>query len=293
MKYAWISDHADAFPVAVLCRVLGVSSSGYYNWRTRPASRQRQRREAIAAAAVKAHHDSNRIYGYRKVHQDVVQEAKLDCCRETVRRVLGDLGLRSKVKRRFVVTTDSAHGRPVAANLLDRDFAATAPNQKWAADITYLPTGEGWLYLATVMDLYSRRIVGWAMSQNIDAGLVSEAMSMAVLQRRPAEGLLHHSDRGSQYASADYAELLGELGVVVSMSRKGDCWDNAAMESFFGSLKTEWTADKAYHTRAQARQDVFKYIEVFYNRKRRHASLDYLSPVAYEERYEATMTPAA
>ena len=293
MRYAWIKDHIDDYPAAMLCRVLDVSAGGYYDWLGREPSARQKRRERIAAAAQKSYHDSNRIYGYRKVHKDVVQEAKIDCCLETVRRVLAEKRLFSRVKRRFVVTTDSKHDNPVAENLLDRDFTASAPNQKWTADITYIPTGEGWLYLAAVMDLYSRRIVGWSMSQNIDAKLVCDALRMAVLQRKPLDGLMHHSDRGRQYTAGDFVELMDKHKIVCSMSRKGNCWDNAVMESFFGSLKTEWTFDKSYKSRSEAEQDIFKYIEVFYNRKRRHASLGYVSPAAYEELYESTVTQAA
>jgi putative transposase len=293
VRYAWIQDHAGTYPVALLCHILDVSASGYYDWRDRKPSARQQRRERIAAAAGRSYHDSRRIYGYRKVHQEVVQEARIDCCRETVRRVLAEQGLFSRVKRRFVVTTDSRHDRPVAENLLDRDFTASAPNRKWTADITYLPTAEGWLYLSVVLDVFSRRIVGWSMSSNLDAALVSEALRMALLQRRPGEGLLHHSDRGVQYTSGDFVKLLNEHGITCSMSRKGDCWDNAVTESFFGSLKTEWTLEKSYRTRAEAKQDVFQYIEVFYNRKRRHASLGYVSPAEYEERYEATVNQVA
>ena len=293
MRYAWIKDHAGNYPVVILCSTLDVSVSGYYDWLGRAPSARQQRRQRIAAAADKFYHDSNRIYGYRKVHKDVVQEAKIDCCLETVRRVLAEKGLYSKVKRRFVVTTDSNHNQPVADNLLDRDFAASAPNRKWTADITYIPTVEGWLYLAAVMDLYSRRIVGWSMSANIDAELVCDALRMALLQRQPDDGLMHHSDRGVQYTADDFVKLLNEHKITCSMSRRGNCWDNAVMESFFGSLKTEWTFDKSYKTRAEAMQDIFKYVEVFYNRKRRHASLGYLSPAAYEKLYEATVTQAA
>jgi len=293
VRYAWIKDHASNYPVAILCHTLDVSVSGYYGWLVRKPSVRQQRREQIASAARKSYQDSNRIYGYRKVHKDVVQEAKIDCCLETVRRVLAEKGLFSKVKRQFVVTTDSNHNQAVADNLLDRNFTASAPNLKWTADITYIPTAEGWLYLSSVMDLYSRRIVGWSMSANIDSELVCDALRMAVLQRKPAAGLMHHSDRGVQYTADNFVDLLEEHKITCSMSRRGNCWDNAVMESFFGSLKTEWTFDKSYKTRAEAMQDIFKYVEVFYNRKRRHASLGYLSPAAYEELYEATVTQAA
>ncbi len=195
-------------------------------------------------------------------------------------------GLRSKVKRAFVVTTDSSHGQPIAANLLAREFDADKPNRKWAADITYIRTREGWLYLAAIMDLYSRRIVGWSMSASIDANLVDAALQMAVQGRRPGKDLIHHSDRGVQYASDQYQGLLGRHGITCSMSRKGDCWDNACMESFFGKLKTEWVCGRTYGDHSEARLELFWYIEVFYNRKRRHASLGYVSPVDYEQRVQ-------
>ena len=293
MKYAWIKAHSSQYPIAVQCRVLEVSASGYYEWCLREPSDRCRLREKIAEAAEVFYHDSGGIYGYRKVHEDVVQEAKIDCCRETVRRVLREKALFSKVKRRFVVTTDSNHNRAVAENLLDRDFSAARPNEKWTADITYIPTSEGWMYLAIVLDVFSRRVVGWSMSQCIDAELVCDALRMGLLQRDVASGLMHHSDRGCQYASDDFGKLMSKHGIVCSMSRKGNCWDNAITESFFGSLKTEWTRDKSYATREEAKQDVFKYIEVFYNRKRRHASLGYISPAAYEKQYQSKVNQAA
>ena len=292
MRYAWIQEHTKTFPVAVMCRVLQVSTSGYYDWLGRKPSSQQQRREQIAQQAAHSYFESKRIYGYRKVYQDLLEGGVL-CCEETVRRIMRRIGLYSRIKGKFVVTTDSGHDLIVAANLLDRNFTAEMPNQKWVADITYVATDEGWLYLAAVMDLFSRRIVGWAMSEHIDASLVVSAMAMALSQRRPEVGLLHHSDRGSQYASDVFQELLQDNGIVCSMSRKGDCWDNACMESFFGSLKTEWVTVKKYKTRDEAEKDIFKYIELFYNRKRRHAALGYLSPAAYEESYETKQQLAA
>ncbi len=292
MRYAWIQEHTKTFPVAVMCRVLQVSTSGYYDWFQRKPSSQQQRREQIAQQAARSYFESKRIYGYRKVYQDLLEGGVL-CCEETVRRIMRRIGLYSRIKRKFVVTTDSGHDLIVAANLLDRNFTAEMPNQKWVADITYVATDEGWLYLATVMDLFSRRIVGWAMSEHIDASLVVSAMAMALSQRRPEVGLLHHSDRGSQYASDVFQKLLQDNSIVCSMSRKGDCWDNACMESFFGSLKTEWISAKKYKTRDEAEKDIFKYIELFYNRKRRHAALGYLSPAAYEESHERKQQLAA
>ena len=285
MKYAWIKEHDKQFPIAVMSLVLQVSTSGYYAWLERQPSVQQQRHQYIAQAVGRSYFESERIYGYRKIHQDLL-EANVVCCKETVRRIMREIGLYSRIKRKFVLTTDSEHDMVVAENLLGRDFISTSPNQKWVADITYIPTAQGWLYLAAVMDLYSRRIVGWSMSNRIDSELVVWAMHMAISQRKAVTGLLHHSDRGSQYCSEVFQELLDENKIVCSMSRKGNCWDNACMESFFGSLKTEWVGHKKYQTRQEAKDDIFKYIELFYNRRRRHASLGYLSPVAYEELYE-------
>jgi transposase InsO family protein len=282
VKYAWIKEHAQEFPIAVMCKVLKVSDSGYYGNLVRPPSAAGQRRRHIAQAAAKFYFQSERIYGYRKVYEDL-RHASIDCCRETVRRIMCQIGLYSRVKRKFVHTTDSNHNMAVAQNLLARDFTADAVNTKWAADITYVPTEEGWLYFAAVMDLFSRRIVGWSMSEHIDSKLATDALQMAISQRRPKDGLLHHSDRGVQYASDNFQDLLEDNGIVCSMSRKGNCWDNACMESFFGSFKMEWISGKKYMSFEEAKKDVFKYVEMFYNRRRRHASLGYLSPAEYEE----------
>jgi transposase InsO family protein len=285
MRYQWIKKHRRHYPLALMCQVLQVSTSGFYDWLKRPPSKQQQRKEKIAQAATRFYFESYRIYGYRKVWEDLIEQ-NIICCPETVRRVLRDLGLFSRTKRKFVVTTDSKHSEPVADNLLKRDFTAVAPNQKWLTDITYIPTRQGWLYLAAVLDVFSRRVVGWSMSERIDTELTKSALSMATVQREVAPGLLHHSDRGVQYASEAYQQKLADLEIICSMSGKGDCWDNAMMESFFGSLKTEWIYGKDYSTRQEAKQDVFKYIELFYNRQRRHASLDYVSPAEFEKRYE-------
>ena len=282
MKYAWIKKYVKEFAVSNMCDVLQVSTSGYYGWLEHKPSTQQQRRGHIAQAAARFYFESERIYGYRKIYEDL-RQANIDCCRETVRRIMNEIGLFSRVKRKFVHTTDSDHDMAVAQNLLDSDFTAAAVNKKWAADITYIPTEQGWLYLAAVMDLYSRRIIGWAMSEHIDSDMVTSALQMAISQRKPQTGLLHHSDRGSQYASDNFQDLLDDNGIVCSMSRKGNCWDNACMESFFGSFKTEWVRDKKYSSFTEAKKDIFKYVEIFYNRRRRHASLGYLSPAAYEE----------
>ena len=221
------------------------STSGYYDSLKRLPCEQLVRRRSIAQAAAVSYFESNRIYGHRKVHEDLLAEGVI-CCRETVRRIMRDIGLYSRIKRKFVVTTDSNHALKIAENILNRDFTANSANQKWAADITYIPTKLGWLYLAVVMDLFSRRIVGWAMSENIDSVLVQSAMKMALLHRDPDKGLIHHSDRGVQYAAEDFQDLLNDNKVVCSMSRKGNCWDNACVESFFGNLKAEWVKEKIY-----------------------------------------------
>jgi len=292
VRYAWIKRHKRLFPTMVMCNVLKVSTSGYYGSIKRNPSSGHIRRKAIAQAAAHSYFESNRIYGHRKVHRDLAEEGVI-CCRETVRRIMRDIGLYNRIKRKFVVTTNSNHTLKIAKNLLGRDFTSKAPNHKWAADITYIPTKMGWLYLAVVMDLFSRRIVGWAMSENIDSQLVQSAMKMSIKHRNPETGLIHHSDRGVQYASEGFQELLDDNDVACSMSRKGNCWDNACVESFFGSLKSEWVKGKLYESFDDGRNDIFKYIEVFYNRKRRHASLGYVSPVVYEEMHEMKQGRAA
>lgn len=285
MKYAWIKDCKEGYTVSLMCKVLKVSTSGYYDWSKRKPGKRQQRRGILTDAVKASHRGSYEIYGYRKVHEDLVQEHKLDCCKETVRKIMKENGLKSRVKSRFVRTTDSDHEFKCAENILDREFAIYCPDKVWMADITYVSTKEGWLYLSSIMDLYGRRIVGWAMSDRIDTNLVSDALGMAFMHRGKISDLLHHSDRGSQYCSDMYQEVLQRNGITCSMSRKGDCWDNACMESFFGSLKTEWIGDKKYETRAEAQKDIFFYIEMFYNTQRRHASLGYVSPAEYEALY--------
>ena len=291
MRCAWIDEQRDFYPVGLLCRVLKVSRSGYYAWRRREPSPGTQRRQEIAQAVQHSHRDSHETYGYRRVHRDLVEDHEIACCRETVRHIMADLGLWGKHKRRFVKTTDSNQDEPIATNRLQRDFTATRPDQKWVADITYIRLAEGWLYLAVILDCFSRRVVGWSMSRRIDAALVCQALENALLLRCPQSDLVHHSDRGVQYASQRLRDLLRREGLTMSMSRKGDPWDNAMMESFFGSLKTEWI-DTDYATEEEAQLAVFKYIEMFYNPIRRHSALGYLSPAEYERHYEAgQLTP--
>jgi putative transposase len=292
VKYAWAHEQRDSYPVGLMCHILEVSRSGYYAWRDREPSNKAQRRQQIGEAVRQSHQDSHGIYGHRKVHQDLIEDHKVDCCKETVRRVMAEMGLSGKQKKRFIKTTDSDHDQPIASNLLKRDFTAKGPDQKWLADITYIRLSQGWLYLAVVLDCYSRRIVGWAMSRHIDADLVCDALSMALLHRCPKSKLLHHSDRGVQYTSEAMRKLLDEHGLTMSMSRKGNPWDNAMMESFFGSLKREWI-ENPYDSEPEARMSIFKYIELFYNPVRRHSSLGGTSPVEYERRYHVKKQKSA
>ena len=282
MKYRFIDEHRIQWPVRLMCRVLQVSPGGYYGWRDRPASARQQRREALASEIQAIHREVKERYGSPRMHAELVARG-LSCCVNTVAKLMRQHGIAAKTKRKFRCTTDSNHDLPVADNLLARQFAPAAVNQAWVADITYIPTAEGWLYLAAVEDLYSRQIVGWSMGERITSRLVVDALEMAVSRRLPGEGLLAHSDRGSQYASEHYQRLLGRHGITCSMSRRGDCWDNAPMESFFASLKKELVHHEDYRSRAEARASLFEYIEAFYNRVRRHSALGYLSPVEYEQ----------
>ena len=282
MKFAFIKAHRRFWPVNVICGVLGVTRSGFFAWLKREVSERHHRRQELAEK-IKATHEENRgVYGSPRIFEALRADGVKVCC-NTVAKVMREEGICAKVKRKFVPrTTDSGHDQPVAANVLDRQFEAELPDQKWAADITYVDTDEGWLYVAGVIDLCSRKIVGWAMADHLRTDLVSDALQMALARRDPKEGLLHHSDRGVQYASEDYQKVLAEHGIEVSMSNKGDCWDNAVMESFWGTLKTELVYQEHYATREEAKASIFEYIEVFYNRKRLHSSLGYVSPEMFE-----------
>jgi transposase InsO family protein len=282
VRFAFIQEHCREFPVELLCQVLEVSRSGYYAWEQRAPSPRAQRHAELDAQIHQAYDAGRGVYGSPRVHREL-QERGVKCCENTVARRMKACQLRAKTRRRFVVrTTDSRHAHPVAANTLDRQFQQPQPNRAWAADITYIPTQEGWLYLAAVIDLCSRKIVGWATADHLRAELTSEALEMALLQRRPTGELLHHSDRGVQYACDDYQGLLAQHGLSCSMSRVGNCYDNAVIESFFGTLKTELVYHEQYPTREAARRSLFEYIEVFYNRQRRHSALNYQSPARYE-----------
>ena len=277
--------YRERYPVVRMCQVLSVSSSGYYAWRQRRPSRRQVENEQLAEEIRQIHQDSYETYGSPRIHAEL-QERGISCNRKRVERLMRLHQIRAVCKRRRRYTTDSAHSLPVAPNLLDQDFVAEAPNQKWVADISYIWTAEGWLYLAAILDLFSRKIVGWAMGERVNRHLVHKALQMALTTRRPEaapKGLpLHHSDRGSQYASHDYRALLADHQIQVSMSRTGNVYDNSVMESFFATLKTELVHRRRYQTRAEAATDLFAYIEGFYNRRRRHSSLGYLSPEQFE-----------
>lgn len=274
------------FTVRELCRVLEVSESGYHRWRKRQPSHRSERDEQLLTKIEASHTGSHRRYGSPRVWADLRQQGE-QVSKKRVARLMRSRGLRGAMPRkRRVVTTDSRHAYTVAQNVLDRQFTAAAVNQKWVSDITYVATNEGWLYLATVMDLFSRRIVGWSMSDRIDQELTLSALRMALSARQPAEGLVHHSDRGSQYAAGSYQHLLGDWGITSSMSRKGNCWDNAVIESWHRTLKVELIAGACYATRAEARMSIFEYIEIFYNQQRRHSTLGYKTPAEFERAHE-------
>lgn len=277
--------HQGRFKTALMCRVFEVSRSGFYEWRNRPQS-QRSKDDQVLKAKIQIHHKKSRsTYGTRRV-QKALAGAGIFASRRRIGRLMKEAGLKCKARRKFKATTDSAHSRPVADNLLDRNFNAAQPNQAYVGDITYIQTREGWLYLAVFLDLYSRSVVGWSMSNRITAELVCDALQMAICKRRPPAGLLVHSDRGSQYASDSFQRLLKANKFRCSMSRKGNCWDNAPSESFFHTLKTELVFDADFKTREQAKQMIFEYIEVFYNRERLHSSNDYMSPSDFESKLD-------
>jgi putative transposase len=283
VRFAWIQRHQDDWPIEVLCEVLNVTRGGYYDWMNEPDQTPAQRRQEELLERIRAAHEASRqTYGSPRITAEL-KGGGVRVCRNTVAKWMRKADLRPRRRRKFVpATTDSNHDLPIAPNRLDRDFAASAPNRKWVCDLTYIWTDQGWLYLATVMDLFSRRIVGWSMQDHLRTSLTSQALTMALQARKPQPGLLHHSDRGVQYASEEYQRLLKMHGIVCSMSRTGDCYDNAAAESFFATLKRELINGKRYATLDEAKRDLFEWIEVFYNRQRRHSALGYVSPEAFE-----------
>lgn len=284
MKYQFVAKHQNKYPVKRICAMLDISRSGYYAWKKRKPSQREHDNQVLIDHIRRIYKLSRRTYGSPRVHAQLGKQG-ITCNRKTVAKLMRQDGLKGQRKYHRVITTNSKHNFPVAANLLKQDFYADQPNQKWVADITYIPTAEGWLYLAGVLDLFSRKIIGWEMSAQIDASLVEKALRMALYLRQPGFGLIHHSDRGSQYASHQIRNLLITNRIQVSMSGKGNCYDNAVMESFFGTLKNEWVHHQKYRTRSQARTDIFSYIEGFYNTARLHSSLGYLSPNEFEAVY--------
>lgn len=285
MRFGFIAKHRGAWPVNLLCGALGVSRSGYYAWLSRPRSKRSLDDEIVGNLVRQSFIASDRTYGARRVWRDVLAEGH-SCGLHRVERLMRQQALKARPRRRGL-PKDRGERNGIAGNLLDRQFQAASPNQKWVADFTYIWTAEGWLYVAVVLDLFSRRAVGWSMQNSMTSQLVADALMMAVWRRGKPSSLLHHSDQGSQYTSEHFQGLLREQGITCSMSRAGEVWDNSAMESFFSSLKTERTARKVYRSRAEARSDVFDYIERFYNPTRRHSTLGYLSPIAFEAAIKA------
>lgn len=280
MKYRFINEYRSKFHVVKMCRVLEVSSSGYYDWLKNPVSEKKRSDAMLTKKIIEAHESTRKIYGSKRLCEELNRRGTF-CGKNRVARLMKQNGIRSKRIKKFKATTNSSHNLPVAPNLLNQDFNVQKNNQVWVSDITYIPTGEGWLYLAAIVDLYNRKVVGWAMNSTMTRELVIAAFRQAIWRYRPPAGVIHHSDRGSQYASHEYRGLLKAYGFQASMSRKGNCYDNASMESFFGSLKTELIYLTKFKTRAEARLEVFEYIEIFYNRVRLHSSLGYKTPDEY------------
>jgi putative transposase len=281
MKYQFIEEHKHEFAIVVMCSVLAVSESGFYAWRARPTCRRKQEDAQLTQEIWQVFEVHQGRYGAPRIYRDLHDEG-ISCSRKRVARLMRVEELSASPKRRRVRTTKRDETHPVALNILNRDFQAKEPNKKWVTDITYIPTMQGWLYVAVILDLYSRMVVGWSMSSNCDEKLAERALEQALARRRPQAGLLHHSDRGSQYTAHAYQAYLQRYGIQPSMSRKGNCWDNAVAESFFGTLKEECVKEMVYASRDEARGALFTYIEVYYNRVRRHSTLGYVSPLHYE-----------
>ena len=281
MRFAFIEKYSKRWPVVIMCRVLKVTRSGFYAWRKRPESRRSLRRKRLTKMIQIVHAESGRTYGSPRIYRRLLALG-YRCCVNFVAKLMRLARIAAKTRRKFKRTTDSRHNRPVAPNLLERNFSPKGKNQAWVTDITYIPTREGWLYTCTVEDLFSRRIVGWSMGSRINSRLVVDALEMAVDRRQPKPGLIVHSDRGSQYCSDHYQRMLAKHGLRSSMSRKGDCWDNAPMESFYRTLKVELVYWEDYHTREEAKRSLIEFIEGFYNHARLHSTLDYVSPVDFE-----------
>jgi putative transposase len=283
VKYAFIREHRQTFALARLCEMLEVSPSGYHDWRDRPESNRSQENKRLTAKVKYYHQESREIYGSPKIHEDLIAEGET-CSVNRVARLMKAADIKSKMARKFVITTNSKNTLQPAPDLLKRNFSVDKQNEAWVSDTTFIGTRQGWLYLAVILDLFSRQVIGWAMGTKNNTQLVQEALTMATWRRGKATDVIVHSDQGSTYASTAYQQQLIDNQLQCSMSRKGECLDNAVAESFFGTLKNELIYHEDYQTRAQARQSIFEYIEVFYNRKRRHAFLNYLTPVEYEAR---------
>jgi transposase InsO family protein len=277
-----MQEHCKEFSIQRMCDVFAVSRSGYYAWRTRPESPRKCHDRRLLTLIKTSFKQSRETYGYRRIHDDI-RELNESCSKHRIARLMRENHIHPKTRKKFKVTTDSKHTKPIHENHLARQFTAKAPNQRWVSDVTYIPTTEGWLYLAVIMDLFSRKIVGWSMSHRMKESLVIDALKMALFRRKISSKLLLHSDRGSQYASDNFQQLLRDNRIECSMSRKGNCWDNAAMESFFHSLKTECVYHERYLTRNEAKKSIFDYMEVFYNRQRKHSYLGYRTPEKYEQ----------
>ena len=283
MRYRAIQKHDRRFPIRLMCRALAVSAAGYYAWKDRPESRRAMHNRILLSEIRVIHRESRETYGSPSIW-DALMKRGHRVGEHRIARLMRIEGIRAKTVKTRRATTDSNHPWPVASNTRNRQFQIEQPNRVWAGDMTYVWTTEGWLYLAVVLDLYSRTVIGWAMGHRLTVDLAERALTMALTHRKPLAGLLHHSDRGSQYAARRYQRLLGEHGITSSMSRTGNCWDNACVESFFGTLKRELVYHRRYATRNEATQDIFEYIEVFYNRRRRHSTLGYYSPAEFEAR---------
>ncbi|NIP24410.1 MAG: IS3 family transposase [Gammaproteobacteria bacterium] len=284
MKYVFIHQHREEYTITRMCDVLEVSTSGYYDWIDRPESARSRENRRLTDKIAYFHQRSRGIYGSPKIYKDLVEDGEL-CSINRVARLMQALDIQSKLARKFVITTDSKNTLAPAPDLLKRDFTVEMPDKAWVSDTTFIPTREGWMYLAVVLELFSRQVIGWAMSNRNNTALVQDALTMALFRRGEVKDVIVHSDQGSTYASTDYQQQLEDHQLRCSMSRKGECLDNAVAESFFGSLKNELVFHEDYRTRAEARQSIFEYIEVFYNRQRRHAFLNYMTPVEYEEKY--------
>ena len=289
MRYQFIEQHRERHSITQMCAVLRVSRSGYYAWRKRPVSAREMANRDLEQEIQRIYEEKRQVYGSPRIHRELLALGK-GCSRKRVARLMHKLGLRARCRRKYKVTTRRQPAHEVAPNLLQRDFRAQQPLEKWVADISYVRTQAGWLYLAVILDLFSRRVVGWSMAPRLTQELALKALRMALQRCQPAPGLIHHSDRGRQYTSTAYVNLLKSWGICISMSSTGNCYDNAPAESFFGTLKNEWLHHQHFATRTAARTSIFDYIEVFYNRNRRHSYLNYVSPVAFERAFAQQST---